>query len=68
MGGRDIKVRDKIFEDDRYVHYFGCGNGFMVYTYVKNLSNCTLQIQITYYMPIMPQQRSKIKVDYKISK
>lgn len=41
MEGRDWKGHGETFKDDGYVHYFGCGNCFMVDT-CQNLSNCTL--------------------------
>lgn len=30
MEGRDTKWYDETSEDDGYVHYFGCGSGFMM--------------------------------------
>lgn len=33
--GEMIKGQKETFEDDGYVHFLGCGDGFTVYTYVK---------------------------------
>lgn len=40
-GGKDGKCHDETFEDDGYVHYFGCGCSFLVYV-CPTLSSCIL--------------------------
>lgn len=40
--GGFTKGHEKTFEDDGYVHYLDCGDGFMYVYICQNLSNCLL--------------------------
>lgn len=35
-------MEEETFEDDGYIHYLSCSDGFMGIDICQNLSNCTL--------------------------
>lgn len=51
MGGRNYKGDKETFGDKRYVGY--CADGFTDVYMCQSSSNCTLQINSVYCMPII---------------